>query len=224
MFILRGMLRKFGVYDSEPSCPERTHPYPLADMNLLVGLGNPGRAYARSRHNVGFQCLDSFAAAHGISMTRRAGQAQVGRGRVAGQDVVLAKPLTFMNLSGLAVRSLMQQFHVPLPNLLVVYDDLDLPLGKLRFREKGSAGGHRGVKSIIDEMGNQDFPRLRVGIGPLPPEFLPNLPKEERTARFVLGGFPLEEQAAMKEVYSQAAEALHAFLAEGIEAAMNKYN
>jgi len=134
-------------------------------MKLIVGLGNPGESYARNRHNIGFRCLNHLARQQGIRFDSRWAKARLGVGQVAGVGAVLAKPQTFMNLSGLSVSRLVKKYNVALSDLLVVCDDLDLPLGRIRLRGGGSSGGHKGVSSIISSLGSQDFPRLRVGIG-----------------------------------------------------------
>ena len=134
-------------------------------MRLIVGLGNPGREYAHSRHNVGFWCLNRLARRHGIAFSSRGRLAAVGEGRLAGRPVILAKPRTFVNLSGRAVSHLLQRYRLSPQQLLVVCDDLDLPLGRVRLRASGSHGGHRGMRSIIEAIGSQDFPRIRIGIG-----------------------------------------------------------
>ena len=132
---------------------------------LIVGLGNPGLEYARNRHNVGFHCLDRLAQAHNLDIRRRKKRARVAKGTIAGQQVVLAMPQTFMNESGRAVGPLTQFFQVELERLLVIYDDLDLPPGTIRIRPGGGSGGHKGMRSIIQYLGSQEFARLRIGIG-----------------------------------------------------------
>jgi len=183
-------------------------------MKLVVGLGNPGATYARSRHNVGFRCIDHLAAKHGISISRRQAHARVGLGRIDDSEVVLARPLTYMNLSGIAVGPLAKLYRVVLPDLLVVYDDMDLPLGAIRLRERGSAGGHNGMRSIIATVGTQDFPRLRIGIG-----------RPTREGReHVLSNFTEDEEATFQQVLDRAAEAIQCWVTEGIVAAMNRFN
>ena len=133
-------------------------------MKLIVGLGNPGKEYSTNRHNIGFLCINHFAKIHRIALDRKQGKARIGTGRVAGNEVVLAKPQTYMNLSGESISLLMRNHKVNLEDLMVVHDDLDLPLGKIRIRQGSSAGGHNGIKSIIASLGTQDFVRIRVGI------------------------------------------------------------
>ncbi len=188
-------------------------------MKLIVGLGNPGRAYAGSRHNVGFDCLSLFARQQRIKFGRVMSKARVGIGEVEGREIILAKPRTFINLSGKVVAALIRRFEVAPSELLVIYDDLDLPLGKIRIRRHGGAGGHNGMKSIIAELGTEEFPRLRVGIAP--PE---GDPQSLKTPEYVLGRFTPQEKARMAEVYPEVAQAIHCLIVEGIEAAMNKFN
>src|SRR5262245_59967906 len=137
----------------------------MTDRYLIVGLGNPGRDYAKTRHNIGFRCVDAIAAANGMTFSKRQTKALIADGLIAGRKVLLAKPQTFMNLSGQAVRGLMDFCKIPQANLLVISDDMDLPAGTLRIREKGGAGGQKGLKSIIEHRGTQEFARLRVGLG-----------------------------------------------------------
>lgn len=188
-------------------------------MKLIVGLGNPGKSYAGNRHNVGFQCLDHFASQHRIPITERrlrlkALKAKYGTGEVAGTSVVLAKPRTYMNHSGAAVAQLVHRFGVQIDDLLVIYDDLDLPLGKLRIRQQGGAAGHKGVASIIASLGSEEFPRIRVGIG---------RPEGDEVS-YVLSDFAAEEKDIAREAIARVADVLLCILAEGIEAAMNRYN
>jgi PTH1 family peptidyl-tRNA hydrolase len=182
---------------------------------MIVGLGNPGSEYARSRHNVGFVVVDAVAKQAGLKFSHRWAHALVAVGRVAGRDAALAKPQTFMNLSGDSVRSLLRHAHIGPEAILVVYDDLDLPLGRIRIRERGSSGGHRGVQSIIDRLASDAFPRLRVGIG---------RPEPRDAADYVLAGFTPEERPALDDAIARSAAAVEVFLAEGLPAAMNRYN
>jgi PTH1 family peptidyl-tRNA hydrolase len=190
---------------------------------LIVGLGNPGRKYAHHRHNVGFQCLDRLAQAHGLSFTQRRANASLALGRcpelvegkIADVGIVLARPLTYMNLSGQAVRQLVGFYQLPLEDILVIYDDLDLPLGTIRLRPEGGSGGHKGMRSIIEALGSQAFPRLRVGIG---------RPLGNDAVSYVLSDFTADEQITLESVYEKVVAAVELFLREGIEAAMNVYN
>ena len=183
-------------------------------MKLIVGLGNPGRAYVNNRHNVGIRCIDYFAQAHGIPIKERRARARLGIGEVAEKRVVLAKTRTYMNLSGQAVSRLVRHFNVPLGDLVVICDDLDLPLDKVRIRQSGGSAGHKGMKSIIDSLGSQDFPRIRVGIG---------RPDGDEIS-YVLSDFTAAEREVVREAVAEVADALHCILTEGIMAAMNRYN
>ena len=189
-------------------------------MKLIVGLGNPGRRYSRSRHNVGFNCIDYIARKHDIPLDRRKSRSRIGLGLIEGEKVLLAKPRTFMNLSGEAIVALKKFYNTELKDIVIIYDDLDIPIGKIRIREKGSAGGHNGIKSIVAYLGGQEFPRIRVGIAPLELEE----PRKTKTPKYVLGDFMSEEKSTIKEVYPTVAAAVECLITEGITAAMNKYN
>jgi len=191
-------------------------------MKLIVGLGNPGKTYAHNRHNVGFQCLNYFARLHSIRFDHRQCHARVGIGKVRGEKLLLAKPGTFVNLSGNSVAGLVRKHKIPLSDLLVIYDDLDLPPGKIRLRQSGSSGGHRGMNSIISALGSEDFPRIRVGIGR--PQAEKQSVSEDAIVNYVLSDFSPQEEAIIKPVIAKVAEAIDCFLTHGIEAAMNKFN
>jgi PTH1 family peptidyl-tRNA hydrolase len=191
-------------------------------MKLIIGLGNPGKTYAHNRHNVGFQCLNYFASLHSIRFDRRQCQARVGIGKVRGEKLLLAKPGTFVNLSGKSVAGLVRKHNIPLSDLLVIYDDLDLPLGKIRLRQSGSSGGHKGMNSIISALGSEDFPRIRVGIGR--PQAEKQSISEDAIVSYVLSDFSSHEEAIMKPVIARVTEAIDCFLTQGIEAAMSKFN
>jgi PTH1 family peptidyl-tRNA hydrolase len=189
---------------------------------LIVGLGNPGRKYAHNRHNVGSQCLDRLAQAHGLSFGSRIlsrkgrrAKASLAPGKIADIEVVLAKPLTYMNLSGQAVKQLTSFYGLSLEDILVIHDDLDLSLGTIRLRPEGGSGGHKGILSIIEALGSQSFPRLRVGIG---------RPPGNDAVSYVLSDFTGDEQIVLENVYERVVAAAKLFLREGIEAAMNAYN
>jgi len=192
-------------------------------MKLIVGLGNPGRDYVNNRHNAGFKCVDLFAREHGISLTQRGARSKLGTGEVAGTKIVLSKPQTFMNLSGEAVSALVRRYKLSPEDILVIHDDLDLPLGKIRIRERGSSGGHNGLKSIIARLGTQDFPRIRVGISLAEGSDGAAAPEVD-AVEHVLSDFNAGEKAVLSEVYPRVAAAIHCILEEGIAAAMNKYN
>lgn len=183
-------------------------------MKLIVGLGNPGRQYAATRHNVGFMVLDELARRHRIPVAKRIGRSVTGQGQIGDEDVILVKPLTYMNLSGEAVSHLLRRMKIKPEDIIVVYDDVDLPLGKLRLRPKGSAGTHNGMKSIIGHVGSNAFPRLRVGIGSIRGE----------AVDFVLSKFKRSEQPVMKAAIEDAASALEMVLTDGLEPAMNRFN
>jgi PTH1 family peptidyl-tRNA hydrolase len=191
-------------------------------MKLIVGLGNPGKTYAHNRHNAGYRCLNYFARLHSIRFDLRQCWARVGIGKVKDEKLLLAKPRTFMNLSGESVACLAHKHDIPLINLLVIYDDLDLPLGKIRLRQGGSSGGHKGMNSIISALGNEDFPRIRVGIGRPRVEEQPI--SEEAIVNYVLSDFSPQEEAIIKPVIARVAEAIDCFLTQGIVAAMSKFN
>jgi len=183
---------------------------------LIAGLGNPGRRYRLSRHNIGFKIIDAFAEQHGERLLRVQNQALVAIFHHPAGKIILVKPQTMMNNSGRAVAALARFYQIPFDNLLVVFDDLDLPAGKLRLRPQGGSGGHRGMRSIIELLGSQDFPRLRVGIGRPPGNMDP--------ADYVLQRFSPAEEDLLPILLGDATDAIEMFLAEGIEAAMTRYN
>ena len=183
---------------------------------LIVGLGNPGKEYAAHRHNVGFQVVDTLARTHGLAFSHRRGLARIAEGRIGNQPVILAKPQTFMNLSGRSVGRLSRAYHVPPEQVLVIYDDLDLPLGRLRLRAEGSSGGHKGIRSIIDSLGTQAFPRLRVGIDRPPGRMDP--------VDYVLQPFDRDQKPLVAEALARAVAAVECWLTEGIIAAMDQFN
>ena len=193
-------------------------------MKLIVGLGNPGRGYAHNRHNVGFICLNHFARTEGIRFDKKQGKARIGMGEVAGSDVVLAKPQTYMNLSGQSVSLLINKFDIALDDLIVIHDDLDLPLGKIRVSHGSGSGGHKGINSIISSLGSQEFARIRVGIGrPMVPP-VPTPISEDDIIAYVLSDFTAEEKQVISQVIPRVSEAVHCLISEGLTAAMNKYN
>ncbi len=183
-------------------------------IGLVVGLGNPGPEYDGTRHNAGFELVDRLAREAGAKWNRE--HKLRAKTAVLPGGVVLAKPLTYMNLSGNSVARLLKRHRLDPARLLVVYDDTALPVGALRFRASGSAGGHNGIKSIIATLGGEAFPRLRIGVGPVPPD--------AELVEFVLGRFSDEERAEMEKVLEIAAEGVNYALASGLEAAMNRYN
>ncbi|HEY8370827.1 MAG TPA: aminoacyl-tRNA hydrolase [Thermodesulfobacteriota bacterium] len=198
-------------------------------MRIIAGLGNPGPQYETTRHNVGFLVVDALADAHGLVFGPRKFDALTARGRVAGEEVLLAKPLTYMNLCGRSLAPLAAFHKVAPSDLLVVHDDLDLELGRIQLRERGGDGGHNGLRSIIAELGTRDFARLRVGIGrPRPPEGAP--PGAAAAARrgqvvdYVLSPFTDEELPILERVIARAVEAIESVLRDGIARAMNRFN
>lgn len=184
-------------------------------MKAIVGLGNPGLRYRGTRHNMGFLVLDRLAKANHISVSAERFKSSYGAGRIDSRRVLLLKPMTFMNRSGEAVREAIDFFKIAAEDLIVIHDDLDLPLGRLRFKRRGGAGGHQGIRSIIEEVGKSTFVRLKVGIG-RPPEGMD-------PADYVLSPFDEAEKELVERIVSRAAESIHVMLLEGIEAAMSRY-
>jgi PTH1 family peptidyl-tRNA hydrolase len=181
---------------------------------LLVGLGNPGRQYQFTRHNVGFEVIDEFITRLRIKTSTEKHHAIIAFGKLNDIDIILAKPLTFVNTSGQAVAPIVAEFDLPLSEMCIVYDDLNLDLGVLRIRRAGSDGGHKGLKSIIHHLDTLNFPRLRIGIGkPL-----------DDTISHVLGKFTPAERVVIDEAIEKAADALEILIMDGIEVAMNKFN
>ena len=183
---------------------------------MIAGLGNPGRRYAQHRHNVGFQSLDRLADTYRLAFDKRQNRGVLALGRIKGHSVLLVKPQSFMNKSGQVVAPLARFYKVSPERLLVIYDDLDLPQGTVRLRKKGGSGGHKGMRSIISQLGTQDFPRVRVGIGRPPGRMDP--------ADYVLQNFGEQERFLMAEVYDWVIQALTCWLEEGIEIAMTHFN
>jgi len=190
-------------------------------MKLIVGLGNPGREYSGNRHNIGFLCLGHLAKLHRISFEKSQARSRIGIGRITGEEVVLARPQTYMNASGKSVFLLLQRYNLTLEDLVVIHDDLDLPLGKIRIRKGSSSGGHKGAVSIISTLGSQDFIRLRVGIGRPLGE---GETRDDNVVGHVLGDFTSEEQPVVEETIHRVSEAVACLLTGGLEAAMNKFN
>lgn len=193
------------------------------DVRLIVGLGNPGKKYAGNRHNIGFMSLDYFANKHGFVFSHSRGQAKIAEGRIADHEVILAKPQTFMNNSGESVGSLVRKYKVKAENLIVIHDDLDLPQGKIRIRSGGSSAGHKGINSIVEHISNQDFIRVRIGIG-RPDRGDSSKPPEDGVIDHVLGDFTDDEMKIMDKVIPCIGEILQCLLSEGLTATMNKFN
>jgi len=193
-------------------------------MKLIVGLGNPGRGYACNRHNIGFMCVSHFAKTQGLRFDKKQCQARIGIGEVTGSAVVVARPQTFMNLSGQSVSRLVKKFDININDLLVIHDDLDLPPGKIRIRPGGGSAGHKGINSIITELGSPDFIRIRIGIG------RPNLggdypeTSEADIVAYVLSNFSPEEKEVITQLLPRVSAAILTILTNGLTAAMNKYN
>lgn len=183
---------------------------------LIIGLGNPGKEYAATRHNLGFMLIDKLANEEGILVKRRECESLVGQGTVEGDRTKLVKPQTFMNLSGLAVSCLLRKSDEPVKQLVVISDDLALPLGKIRIRERGSAGGHNGLKSIIAEVGTNEFIRLRIGIQPDHPL--------SDTKRFVLDQFSASERPVVEETLAKSVQAVRTIIRDGVLKAMMEFN
>jgi peptidyl-tRNA hydrolase, PTH1 family len=190
-------------------------------MILIVGLGNPGQEYSTNRHNIGFLCINHIARSHRIEMDKKQNKARVGTGSIAGNQVVLAKPQTYMNLSGESVLPLMQRYSVKKEELIVIHDDLDLPLGKIRIRPDSSAGGHNGIKSIIGSLGTQNFIRIRVGISRPQSE---NDDKMVSIKDYVLGDFTETDKPVIDETIKRVGDAVVTLITAGLHPAMNKYN
>jgi PTH1 family peptidyl-tRNA hydrolase len=191
-------------------------------MKLIVGLGNPGQEYSSNRHNIGFLCINHFARLHHITLDKKQAKARTGTGMVAGTEVLLAKPQTYMNLSGVSVSQLMQKYKLTPDDLIVVHDDLDLPLGRIRIRKGSSAGGHNGIKSIIAHLGTQDFTRIRIGISRPEPNGCEA--RLETIVEYVLGDFTEEDKPVIEETIQRVSDALITLITQGLEAAMNKFN
>lgn len=193
-------------------------------MKLIVGLGNPGQIYARNRHNIGFMCLSHFAKSQGIHFDKKQGQARTGLGEAADSKLVVARPQSGMNLSGEAVSRLVEKFKISLEDLIVIHDDLDLPLSKIRISKGSSSGGHKGIDSIIAHLGSADFFRIRVGIGR--PAIVEGSAqdKEAEIIDYVLSDFTPDEKKTIAQVIPKVSDAILCLLNEGLTAAMNKYN
>jgi len=193
------------------------------EVRLIVGLGNPGAKYAGNRHNIGFMCVDRFAQDNSLSFTRSSSRAKIVESRITGHDIVLAKPQTFMNDSGSSMGGLVRKFKVKFENLIIIHDDLDLPLGRIRIRLGGSSAGHKGINSIVQHIGNQEFIRVRIGIGrPNGQETAQN--GDDEVISHVLGDFTAEEKELMQQVIPCVSEVIQTLLNASLTEAMNKYN
>jgi peptidyl-tRNA hydrolase, PTH1 family len=191
-------------------------PEEVGNMKLIVGLGNPGKQYDQTRHNIGFEVIDELSNQFSIPLTQSKFKGLYGMGVYKGEKVILLKPLTYMNLSGESIRAVMDYYQVELEDLVVIYDDLDLPVGKIRLRQKGSPGGHNGIKSTVAYLGTQVFNRIRIGIDrPVPGMQVPD---------YVLGRFRTEERPMMQEAVKKSADACTAWLEKPFLQVMNEYN
>ncbi|MDR0406403.1 MAG: aminoacyl-tRNA hydrolase [Clostridiales bacterium] len=182
---------------------------------LIAGLGNPGKKYVDTRHNAGFEMLDALAAAKDIRVTKIKFKALTGEGSIGGNSVILAKPQTFMNLSGESVGEIAAYYKIPPERIIVIYDDVSLAAGRLRIRSKGSAGGHNGMKNIIYHLKSDEFPRIRVGVG---------APERDGLIDYVLGKFSKDEIEKLTEIAKIMPNIVETLLTDGIDAAMNQYN
>ncbi len=184
-------------------------------MYVIAGLGNPGKKYENTRHNMGFITVDQLAIKHDIKVDKLKFKALVGEGRIADQKVLLVKPQTYMNLSGESIRQVMHFYKLDPEKLIVIYDDIDIELGALRIRKFGSAGTHNGMKSVVYQLQSDRFPRIRIGIGSQ---------KKGDLVDFVIGGFSKEEVPVLEETVTKAVSAIECILAEDVDIAMNRYN
>ncbi|MCQ4637064.1 aminoacyl-tRNA hydrolase [Anaerovorax odorimutans] len=184
-------------------------------MYIIAGLGNPGKRYENTRHNIGFIALDLLAERNDIKINKIKHKALVGEGRISGQKVLLVKPQTFMNLSGQSLREVMDYYREEPEHLVVIYDDIDIPTGTIRIRKKGSAGTHNGMRSIVGDLKSDQFPRIRIGMGSSQKGDLRN---------FVIGGFSKEEKEPLEEAVRRAVLAAECIVEKGIDKAMNEYN
>ncbi len=183
-------------------------------MYLIVGLGNPGKQYEHTRHNVGFDCIDFISSRYNIPVNRTKFKGMYGEGFVENEKVILLKPLTYMNLSGESVKEIMDFYKINSENIIVIYDDVSLDVGRIRIRNKGSAGGHNGIKNIIYNLNTDVFPRIKVGVGQ---------PTEELVS-FVLGKFSKDERENLNKIIQISSDAVEAIVKDGINEAMNRYN
>ncbi len=184
-------------------------------MYVFVGLGNPGVKYESTRHNIGFEVIDHFSRVHQIPVRKIKHKALIGEGRIGGEPVVLVKPQTYMNLSGESLQSIVRFYKIPLENLVVIYDDIDLETGKIRIRQQGGSGTHNGMRSILAHLNTEGFPRIRMGVGK---------PTHGDLADYVLSRFKPDEIPVMEKAIIRATDALETLIKEGLQKAMNAYN
>lgn len=185
-------------------------------MKIIVGLGNPTSRYAGTRHNVGFSVIYELSDTYNIKVDTKKHKAMIGKGMIGGEKVILAMPMTYMNLSGEAVSEILNYYKCDISDLIVVYDDISMDVGKIRIRGKGSAGGHNGIKNIIQHLGSDSFARVKVGIG--------DKPRNMELADYVLGRFSEDEQPIIRESVKKAGEAVYIMINDNIDVAMNKFN
>nr|AGF93494.1 aminoacyl-tRNA hydrolase [uncultured organism] len=185
-------------------------------LYLIVGLGNPGNKYTETRHNVGFRAISALSKAYNIEADWQKYEALLGRGRIAGENIILAQPLTYMNNSGRSVKKLKDNLRIRTENLIIIYDDLDLPTGVIRIKKDGSSGGHNGLKSIIDSLNTENFPRIKIGID--------HPGEKEEVVDYVLGKFGPEEEKRVKEAIDNVVEVVKVIIKNNFREAMNIYN
>ncbi|MGI8552541.1 MAG: aminoacyl-tRNA hydrolase [Dehalococcoidia bacterium] len=221
---MRNLFRQYGRSSDQPEASSAAEPEGRSGLAwLIVGIGNPGKESAGNRHNLGFRCINRLARRAGIDFSQRGRLASTGEGQLAGRQVILAKPRTYVNKSGEAVRELLKRHRLPPEQLLTVYDDLDLPVGVLRIRERGSHGGQNGMRSILAAITSQEFPRVRIGVG------RPVINGEatwepEAVGNYLLSDPPAAERKLLDEAVERAADAIEIILSDGAGAAMARFN
>lgn len=188
----------------------------MTERCLVIGLGNPDREYARNRHNVGFQIVDHLATRHGLTFSRRQSNASIATGTIQGRAMLLVKPMLYMNRSGGPVKSLLKFYKVSLDHILIIFDDMDLPIGTIRIKPEGGSSGQNGMKDIIQHIGGREFPRMRIGIDRPPGRMDP--------VAYVLQDFSSDQMLIMQEVYERAADGIESWLRDGITLAMSRHN
>ena len=214
--VRQSLLQRLNILVGLRSYFQKRAPGEITAAFLIVGLGNPGKQYRENRHNIGFLLIDRLAKQLNTQFTRLQSKALVSKTHYQDNQIILAKPQTFMNLSGQAVTSLVNFYKIPHDQLMVAYDDVDLPFGALRIRPSGGSAGHNGMNSIIEKLGTQEFPRLRMGIG--------RPPGRMDAAAYVLQDFNKEEAVELQFLVNRSVEAVLLFISDGLQAAMNKYN
>ena len=195
---------------------QKSEPGFAKDTYVIVGLGNPGKEYAETRHNMGYKTIDVLSSDESIDVRRNKFHSLIGQGRIAGKKVILVKPETYMNRSGIAVRESAMYFNVAPENLIVIYDDVDLPSGSIRIRKSGGAGTHNGMKSVIQQLGTKDFIRIRIGVGAAE--------AGEDLVNRVIGEVPAAERELLQKAAAEAADAVRDIIAIGVDNAMNRHN